>query len=79
MPSPYAGVVTKIHHEAGETVDVGAPIITFDTDPSAGPLDAAPPAAQRRRREASTVGEHPEVGDMVPRPPAGRRPGRRAR
>src|SRR5919107_3167835 len=42
VPSPYAGVVTEIHHQAGETVDVGAPIITFDTDPSAGPLEAAP-------------------------------------
>jgi 2-oxoisovalerate dehydrogenase E2 component (dihydrolipoyl transacylase) len=33
VPSPYAGVVTAVHHSEGETVDVGAPIITFDTDP----------------------------------------------
>ena len=39
VPSPYAGVVTRIHHEAGTTVDVGAVIISVDTDPSAGPLD----------------------------------------
>jgi len=45
VPSPYAGVVTQIHHEAGETVDVGAVIISFDTDPSAGPLEAAGNAA----------------------------------
>ena len=62
VPSPYAGVVHEIHHAAGETVDVGAPIITFDTDPGAGPLD--PVAA------ASAVDEHPEIGDMVPKPPA---------
>ena len=31
VPSPYAGLVTHIHHAAGETVDVGSPIITFDT------------------------------------------------
>jgi pyruvate dehydrogenase E2 component (dihydrolipoamide acetyltransferase) len=62
VPSPYAGVVHEIHHAAGETVDVGAPIITFDTDPGAGPLD--PVAA------ASVVDEHPEIGDMVPKPPA---------
>ena len=61
VPSPYAGVVHEIHHAAGETVDVGAPIITFDTDPGAGPLD---PVAT-----ASPVSEHPEIGDMVPRPP----------
>src|SRR3954469_12272935 len=30
VPSPYAGVVTEIHHGEGETVDVGTPIITFD-------------------------------------------------
>src|SRR5256714_14041580 len=30
VPSPYAGVVTEIHHREGETVDVGTPIITFD-------------------------------------------------
>ena len=47
VPSPFAGVVLEIHHEAGTTVDVGSPIITFDTDPSAGPLEgAAAPAAQ---------------------------------
>jgi pyruvate dehydrogenase E2 component (dihydrolipoamide acetyltransferase) len=62
VPSPYAGVVHEIHHEAGATVDVGSPIITFDTEPGAGPLD---PVAS-----ASAVSEHPEIGDMVPKPPA---------
>ena len=33
VPSPYAGVVTTLHHGVGETVDVGAPIITVDTEP----------------------------------------------
>jgi pyruvate dehydrogenase E2 component (dihydrolipoamide acetyltransferase) len=60
VPSPYAGIVHEIHHAAGETVDVGAPIITFDTEPGAGPLD---PVAS-----ASAVSEHPEIGDMVPKP-----------
>ena len=41
VPSPYAGVVTELHHQAGEVVDVGAVIISFDTDPSAGPLPRA--------------------------------------
>jgi pyruvate dehydrogenase E2 component (dihydrolipoamide acetyltransferase) len=60
VPSPYAGVVTEIHHQAGETVDVGSPLITFDTDPTGGPLDAV--------AEASVVSGHPEVDDMVPPP-----------
>ena len=79
VPSPFAGVVTQIHHEAGETVDVGSPIITFDTDPSAGPLEgaagaaaagaAANPAESSATKDASVVDDHPEVGDMVPPPP----------
>jgi len=76
VPSPYAGVVTEIHHQAGETVDVGSPIITFDTDPSAGPLEAAAgnaaagaaanPIESKAVRDVSVVDDHPEVGDMVP-------------
>src|SRR5512144_3377337 len=40
VPSPYAGVVTELHHGEGETVDVGAPIITFDVDPGAASVPA---------------------------------------
>src|SRR3712207_8687879 len=30
LPSPYAGTVTALLHDAGSTVDVGTPIITID-------------------------------------------------
>ena len=67
VPSPYAGVVTRIHAEAGTTVDVGTPIITVDTDPSAGPLDVLAPApAQPAEQDLGDT----DVTDMVPRPPA---------
>ena len=76
VPSPFAGVVTKIHHDAGSTVDVGSPIIEFDTDPTAGPLEgaaataaagaAANPVESAAARDVSATAEHPEVGDMVP-------------
>jgi 2-oxoisovalerate dehydrogenase E2 component (dihydrolipoyl transacylase) len=39
LPSPFAGTVTKLHFPVGSTVDVGAPIITVDVDPSGAPLD----------------------------------------
>jgi pyruvate dehydrogenase E2 component (dihydrolipoamide acetyltransferase) len=53
IPSPYAGVVADLHTAEGETVDVGTPIITFDTDPGAGPAPAAePPAAEAPTGEA---------------------------
>ena len=50
VPSPFAGVVTALHFEAGTTVDVGAVIISFDTDPSAGDL---PPVGE----EGAKIGE----------------------
>ena len=68
IPSPYAGVVAELHHTEGETVDVGSPIITFDTDPSgsavqepsgSGDTEAAPPQS----RVAAAA-------DMVPQIPA---------
>ena len=76
VPSPFAGVVIEIHHEAGETVDVGSPIITVDTDPSAGPLEAAPAAPPAQ--DEAPQDEAPQdkaardlaVEDMVPAPPA---------
>ncbi|BCY04990.1 dihydrolipoamide acetyltransferase family protein [Actinoplanes sp. L3-i22] len=38
IPAKWAGVVTRIFHEAGTTVEVGRPIISIDTDPGAGDL-----------------------------------------
>ncbi|MGR6966426.1 dihydrolipoamide acetyltransferase family protein [Geodermatophilus sp. URMC 61] len=40
LPSPFAGTVTALLHEAGETVDVGTPIITIDTGGVAAPEPA---------------------------------------
>ena len=58
VPSPFAGVVTEIHHSAGSTVDVGSVIISVDTDPSAGALE-------------EVVTDRPEAADMVPTPAGG--------
>ncbi|MGO3758987.1 MAG: dihydrolipoamide acetyltransferase family protein [Agrococcus casei] len=43
LPSPFAGIVTKLHAEPGTTVDVGAPIIEFQLE---GEEAAAEPAAE---------------------------------
>src|SRR3712207_9409447 len=37
LPSPYAGTVTALLHDAGSTVDVGTPIITIDVGGDAAP------------------------------------------
>ena len=64
IPSPYAGVVSALHHAEGETVDVGSPIITFDVDPSGAPAEApSAPAAPAQTRVAAAA-------DMVPQIPA---------
>lgn len=52
LPSPYAGVVAALHAEVGETVNVGAPLVTFEIaetsngsgeDPSDELAEDAPP------------------------------------
>ncbi|WP_409461958.1 dihydrolipoamide acetyltransferase family protein [Amycolatopsis sp. GA6-003] len=48
LPIPWAGVVTELHVEPGQTVEVGTPILTVDVDPDgkASPAPAAAPAAE---------------------------------
>src|SRR5947199_5856985 len=63
IPSPYAGVVSQLHHDEGETVDVGSPIITFDVDPSgaAGPGDEV--AAPAQSKVAAAADMVPQIAD----------------
>jgi 2-oxoisovalerate dehydrogenase E2 component (dihydrolipoyl transacylase) len=83
IPAKWAGVVTRIFHEAGATVDVGAPIIAIDTDPGAGPLPTSAPADAPAEasteagliggpapggRTAVLVGYGPKSGAAVRRP-----------
>ncbi|GLW92208.1 dihydrolipoamide acetyltransferase family protein [Actinokineospora globicatena] len=46
LPCPWAGVVTELHVQAGQTVEVGTPILTIDVDPggAAAPAPASTPA-----------------------------------
>ena len=65
LPSPYAGIVSKLFHEQGATVDVGQPIIAFDTEPDAAP-EASPAGAVDGRVSASH--EPLASTDAVPTP-----------
>ena len=69
IPSPYAGVVSALHHGEGETVDVGSPIITFDVDPSGAPAET--PAAGAAGAPQTKVAA---AADMVPQIPASQVP-----
>lgn len=39
LPTPFAGVVTKLFYEVGTTVEVGAPILAVDIDPHGAATD----------------------------------------
>ncbi len=59
IPSPFAGTIVRLHAPAGETVTVGALMVTFDVhdddevpEDDAGPATVpATPAVRRRARE----------------------------
>ncbi len=44
LPSPWAGMITELLVEVGQTVPVGVPILTLDVDPTGDASVAAPPA-----------------------------------
>ena len=70
LPSPYAGTVTELLVKEGDTVDVGAPIISIDD----GVGDAAPPATNGNAEEAQVpnlVGYGPRTGAAKRRPRRG--------
>ena len=73
LPCPFTGTVTSLLVQAGETVDVGSPIITVDTSPG-GAAAAEPPAstAPASLAPASTaVGSSPAetAAEVDPAPP----------
>jgi 2-oxoisovalerate dehydrogenase E2 component (dihydrolipoyl transacylase) len=69
LPSPYAGTVSALLVDEGQTVDVGIPIIAIDVPGAADaeptpPGHAAPEGAQQEREKA------PEAKDTPTAPPA---------
>lgn len=81
LPSPYDGTVTTLHAEAGETVDVGAPLIAFDVagDEPAGPAPTAEAAADATEAEAAEEKTPPNLVGYGAAPSSKARPARRAR
>jgi pyruvate dehydrogenase E2 component (dihydrolipoamide acetyltransferase) len=75
IPSPYAGVVTELFHGEGETVEVGSPIIAYDTDPGAGPAETPAPAEPPAETPAAEI--PPEEGAIEPGMIGGPAPGGR--
>jgi pyruvate dehydrogenase E2 component (dihydrolipoamide acetyltransferase) len=75
LPSPYAGVVAELLVPEGQTVDVGTPIISVQTDSGApsGPA-AEPPGAAAGATEVAAA---PEEGGVEPGLIGGPAPGGR--
>jgi 2-oxoisovalerate dehydrogenase E2 component (dihydrolipoyl transacylase) len=80
LPSPFAGVVTELHAAEGDTVDVGAPIITIDVGgsgngssvdaaPAATPAPAAAAEAAPPERQSVLVGYGPRSTEGARRRP----------
>ncbi|GDY30838.1 dihydrolipoamide acetyltransferase family protein [Gandjariella thermophila] len=70
LPCPYAGVVSELLVEPGQTVEVGTPIISIDVDPGgAAPAtpDTSGAAAEPARNNgtAGKIGEETEGGRIA--------------
>ncbi len=81
LPSPYAGTVTGLLVEEGQTVDVGTPIIAVDvpgTDGTAGQPSAEPAAAaaqaaaEPEAAEPEAAGSHAAAPEAAAAPPQDR-------
>jgi 2-oxoisovalerate dehydrogenase E2 component (dihydrolipoyl transacylase) len=57
LPSPFAGEVTELHAQAGETVDVGRPIISVAT--AGGPAPESPVAVDEA--ESAVAEDEPKL------------------
>ncbi len=59
VPSPYSGTITKLHGKAGDVIDTGAPLASFELDMNAP-----------QRAEAESTGHHHAPKAAAPAPAA---------
>lgn len=78
LPSPYDGKVTALHAEAGDTVDVGAPLIAFEVG-GAQSQDDAPAAGAAESTGDTDEKTPPNLVGYGAAPSSKARPTRRAR
>ncbi len=50
IPSPHTGVVTRLHADEGQIVQVGAALVGFDLDRESGIVGTVPQEQQRPER-----------------------------
>nr|WP_249669221.1 biotin/lipoyl-containing protein [Cellulomonas hominis] len=71
LPSPYAGVVTRLLVAEGETVEVGTPIIEIDTDPSGEAPAGGTPGAVGAGPEVEVSGPTSDADPVAAAAPSG--------
>ena len=64
VPSPFSATVAKLHGQAGDVIEVGAPLISFG-DAGAAPAAEATPAVEEKSADAGTVVGAVQVGNQV--------------
>ena len=73
LPCPWAGTVSALLADEGQTVDVGTPIIAVEV-PSAGDAGPAPAAPTGTAPEAEPAAAAPETAAPAPPAPPARQP-----
>lgn len=79
LPSPFAGVITALHGTAGDTIDVGAPVLEVADSASFPAPEAAPTSRAQPEHEAYREEERAGSGNVLigygttARPTSGRR------
>jgi 2-oxoisovalerate dehydrogenase E2 component (dihydrolipoyl transacylase) len=69
VPSPYSGVIARLHAQAGDIVATGAPLVDFreagGKAPAARAAPEAVPSEPARNDAATVVGNMPVGGDVL--------------
>src|SRR4051794_13566881 len=66
IPSPFAGVVTQLHHPEGATIEVGTPIIAIDVSAEAGAAASATAVPTTAAAAPATAAAVPATAGAVP-------------
>ena len=81
VPCPHAGVVRKVHVKKGDTVPVGAAVLTVEAAPADGAADGEKPESPQAKtapeRAKAPASAEPREPAAKPAPAAAREPGAR--
>ena len=74
LPSPFAGVVSVLHAEPGETIEVGANLVSFETVTDAAARPQTETASDAGAISLTDAEAGPQAREPVPAAPAARQP-----